>query len=86
MDDKKQDSTVYRVVVNHEEQYSIWPAYKEIPGGWSHVGKERTRARMPCLYRGDLEGYKSLSPAEVHSTGRRRPAGGGPSAQCSREP
>jgi MbtH protein len=35
----EQDSTVYRVVVNHEEQYSIWPEYKEIPGGWRAVDK-----------------------------------------------
>ena len=28
----------FRVVVNHEEQYSIWPTYKEIPLGWKDVG------------------------------------------------
>lgn len=28
----------YRVVVNHEEQYSIWPSYKQIPRGWRDVG------------------------------------------------
>jgi len=33
-----QDSTIYRVVVNHEEQYSIWPEWKDIPAGWRHVG------------------------------------------------
>ncbi len=35
----EEDSTRYRVVVNHEEQYSIWPEYKEIPGGWRAVDK-----------------------------------------------
>lgn len=30
---------IYTVVVNHEEQYSIWPEYKEIPAGWRAVGK-----------------------------------------------
>jgi MbtH protein len=29
------EDTVFRVVVNHEEQYSIWPDYKAIPAGWS---------------------------------------------------
>jgi len=29
----------YIVVANHEEQYSIWPDYKEIPKGWRSVGK-----------------------------------------------
>ncbi len=32
--DNEEDTTPYRVVVNYEEQYSIWPEYKEIPGGW----------------------------------------------------
>lgn len=38
--DEKEDTTIYKVVVNHEEQYSIWPAYKELPLGWNAVGKE----------------------------------------------
>lgn len=28
----------YAVVVNHEEQYSIWPADRELPAGWSKEG------------------------------------------------
>jgi uncharacterized protein YbdZ (MbtH family) len=38
-DPDKEDTTVYKVVVNHEEQYSIWPDYKEMPLGWHAVGK-----------------------------------------------
>jgi MbtH protein len=34
-------------VVNHEEQYSIWPEYKEIPKGWRAVGK--TGQMQECL-------------------------------------
>ena len=34
------DTTVYAVVANHEEQYSIWPKDREIPAGWRAVGKE----------------------------------------------
>jgi MbtH protein len=26
------------VVVNHEEQYSIWPEGRELPAGWREVG------------------------------------------------
>jgi MbtH protein len=33
------DETLFNVVMNHEEQYSIWPDYKEIPNGWKAVGK-----------------------------------------------
>ncbi|GLH98157.1 MbtH family protein [Phytohabitans aurantiacus] len=28
----------YVVVVNHEEQYSIWPADQETPAGWQDAG------------------------------------------------
>jgi len=38
-DPDKEDTTIYKVVVNHEEQYSIWPDYKEMPLGWKEVGK-----------------------------------------------
>ncbi len=38
-DPDREDTTIYRVVVNHEEQYSIWPSHKVIPLGWRDVGK-----------------------------------------------
>jgi MbtH protein len=38
--EEQEDTTIYKVVVNHEEQYSIWPAYRELPLGWRAVGKE----------------------------------------------
>jgi len=37
----------FRVVVNQEEQYSIWPAHRELPAGWAHAGK--TGSREECL-------------------------------------
>jgi MbtH protein len=40
---QEEDKTIYKVVVNHEEQYSIWPAYKDIPQGWSDTGKTGTK-------------------------------------------
>jgi uncharacterized protein YbdZ (MbtH family) len=46
-DPDKEDTTIYKVVVNHEEQYSIWPEYKEIPLGWKDVGKSGLKA--DCL-------------------------------------
>ena len=36
--DEREDTTIYSVVVNHEEQYSIWPADREPPLGWTRVG------------------------------------------------
>ncbi len=46
-DDEKEDTTTYNVVVNHEEQYSIWPTYRDIPAGWKAVGKSGPKA--DCL-------------------------------------
>ncbi|MBO3751361.1 MbtH family protein [Streptosporangiaceae bacterium NEAU-GS5] len=36
-----------RVVVNHEEQYSIWWADRDLPAGWTATGFEGTREE--CL-------------------------------------
>jgi acyl carrier protein len=41
------DDTVYAVVVNAEDQYATWPAYKDDPAGWHRVGKQGTKAE--CL-------------------------------------
>lgn len=41
------DTTVYKVVINHEEQYSIWPADRDNPAGWSDVGKAGNK--QECL-------------------------------------
>ena len=41
--EETEDTTVYRVVVNHEEQYSIWPVEKEIPRGWRDEGTSGTK-------------------------------------------
>jgi MbtH protein len=33
-----EDTTTYNVVVNDEDQYSIWPARQPSPPGWREVG------------------------------------------------
>ena len=42
-----EDTTIYKVVLNHEEQYSIWPAEKENALGWKDAGK--TGNKEECL-------------------------------------
>ncbi len=44
--DEEDDNTTYKVVMNHEEQYSIWPADRENPLGWNDVGKEGTKQEV----------------------------------------
>jgi MbtH protein len=38
MHDEEEDTTIYLVVANDEEQYSIWPADRTMPAGWRHAG------------------------------------------------
>ena len=45
--DDRQDETIYRVVYNQEQQYSIWPTNKVNPPGWTDAGKSGTKAE--CL-------------------------------------
>ncbi|MET9484167.1 MbtH family NRPS accessory protein [Streptomyces sp. NPDC006638] len=35
--------TMFAVVVNHEEQYSVWPTDQEIPAGWREEGTRGSR-------------------------------------------
>ena len=34
------DKAIYNVVINHEEQYSIWLADREPPLGWKKLKKQ----------------------------------------------
>ena len=41
------DEQKLRVVVNHEEQYSIWPVDRDLPNGWREAGKQGSKEE--CL-------------------------------------
>ena len=45
--EEREDRTIYKVVVNQEEQYSIWPADRENALGWNDAGKSGTK--QECL-------------------------------------
>lgn len=45
--EEREDTTTYKVVMNHEEQYSIWPADRENALGWRDAGKSGTK--QECL-------------------------------------
>jgi MbtH protein len=42
-DDGQEGTTAYKVLINHEEQYSLWPADVEIPLGWRDTGKSGSK-------------------------------------------
>ncbi|GAA1024935.1 MULTISPECIES: MbtH family protein [Amycolatopsis] len=52
MPEAETDDRAYRVVVNHEEQYSIWPADRPNPPGWRDEGTGGTKSE--CLDRVEL--------------------------------
>lgn len=41
------EETTYDVVVNHEEQHSLWPSGRELPAGWTATGF--SGPRQDCL-------------------------------------
>jgi len=61
--DDAQDQTRYTVVINHEEQYSIWPDDdRKLPAGWTEVGK--SGSRQDCLdYIGEV--WTDMRPKSV---------------------
>ena len=42
-----EDTTIYKVVINDEEQYSLWFAHRENPIGWRDANK--TGLKQECL-------------------------------------
>ena len=64
--DQQEDRTRYKVVVNHEEQYSIWPAERDNPAGWKDAGRSGTR--QECL--GYIkEVWTDMTPLSLRSDG-----------------
>lgn len=47
MSDDSEKNIRYTVVINDEEQYSIWPAHRAAPAGWREVGVAGTKEE--CL-------------------------------------
>ncbi|TCO54190.1 MbtH family protein [Actinocrispum wychmicini] len=37
------DDSQYQVLINDEEQYSLWPVTHDVPAGWRAVGKEGSK-------------------------------------------
>jgi MbtH protein len=59
------NTEIFRVVINHEEQYSIWPAARQNPLGWRDAGK--SGSREDCLtYINDV--WTDMRPLSVRKT------------------
>jgi MbtH protein len=62
--DEKDDDRAYKVVVNAEQQYSIWPLERENPLGWSDAGKSGSKAECLAYIK---EVWTDMRPLSVRS-------------------
>ena len=89
--DKEEDTREYQVLVNSEEQYSLWLAGQAVPNGWRQVGptgqkqvcldyvKEVWTDMRPLSVRKAMEKYQAeqaARKAEAAQTAEGGPAGG----------
>lgn len=54
----------YTVLINEEEQYSLWPATKEVPEGWSQVGPTGTKEECEAYVE---EHWTDMTPKSARS-------------------
>ena len=59
---EENDNIIYKVVVNHEEQYSIWPDARQNPLGWNGRQQGRYQGRMSGIHQDSMDGH---APAEL---------------------
>jgi MbtH protein len=71
MFDKFPDDIDYKVVINHEEQYSIWPSDLVPPSGWKKIGKGGSKKE--CLeYFQELDDYPLLEKIQAEMAEKAR--------------
>jgi uncharacterized protein YbdZ (MbtH family) len=71
MAEQDEDTREYIVLINAEEQYSLWLKQKKIPEGWRATGMEGSKSRVLELRRQGMEGHAPPQPAQ--GNGVRRP-------------
>jgi len=81
--EETEDTTVYRVVVNHEEQYSIWPADRDLPPGWRDEGTAGPKAE--CLAHID-EVWTDMRPLSLRRFMEQAQPADAPAVEASDEP
>ena len=71
--DEQEDTTIYKVVLNHEEQYSIWPDGRENALGWRDDGKVGTKAECLAYIKEVWTDMRPLSLRRKMQAGARNP-------------
>ncbi len=79
MHEEEDDATIYGVVINHEEQYAIWPADREPPPGWTLTGVRGPKTDCLAHIR---EVWTDMRPLSL----RRRMSASNPQRSAREEP
>ncbi|WP_217473666.1 MbtH family protein [Stutzerimonas stutzeri] len=66
------EDALFKVLVNHEEQYSLWPDYKAVPAGWRETGQRGSKAE--CLAYVDRE-WTDMRPLSLRQAMDEQAAG-----------
>ena len=74
-DAETDDTQYYEVVLNHEEQYSIWFADRELPAGWRKAGKNGTKQECLAYIDGVWTDMRPLSLRLATATAAEGPTG-----------
>lgn len=64
------EEAVYKVLVNGEEQYSLWPQYKEVPAGWREAGKQGSKADCLAFVEANWTDMRPLSLRQKMAEGQ----------------
>ncbi|MBD9676372.1 MbtH family protein [Pseudomonas sp. PDM18] len=64
------EDAVYKVLVNGEEQYSLWPQYKEVPAGWREAGKQGSKADCLAFVEANWTDMRPLSLRQKMAEGQ----------------
>ncbi|MFJ3259751.1 MbtH family protein [Pseudomonas sp. NPDC086581] len=64
------EDAIYKVLVNGEEQYSLWPQYKEVPAGWREAGKQGSKADCLAFVEANWTDMRPLSLRQKMAEGQ----------------
>lgn len=77
MSEEREDHTIYKVVFNDEDQYSIWPADRENARGWRDAGKSGPKAECLAYIKEVWTDMRPLSLRKKMEEAAGRDSGGG---------
>jgi MbtH protein len=69
--DRQEEKEIYKVVINSEEQYSIWPADRRNAAGWLDAGKSGTKEECLAFIQDVWTDMRPRSVREKLDKGRR---------------